>query len=55
MFWMRNKENNFPIHTLIWRLVVVSDKRKYVHKVLGNSLVKLPQEKVWLGELTVPT
>ena len=19
MFWMRNKENNFPIHTLIWR------------------------------------
>ena len=20
MFWMRNKENNFPIRTLIWRL-----------------------------------
>ena len=20
MFWMRNKENSFPIHTLIWRL-----------------------------------
>ena len=19
MFWMRNKENSFPIHTLIWR------------------------------------
>ena len=19
MFWIRNKENNFPIHTLIWR------------------------------------
>ena len=19
MFWMRNKGNNFPIHTLIWR------------------------------------
>ena len=19
MFWMRNKENNFPIRTLIWR------------------------------------
>ena len=19
MFWMRNKENNFPIHTLFWR------------------------------------
>ena len=23
MFWMRNKENNFPIRTLIWRSVVV--------------------------------
>ena len=21
MFWMRNKENNYPIHTLIWRPV----------------------------------
>ena len=27
-------------------------KRKYVHKVLVNRLVKLAQEKVWLGELT---
>ena len=35
--------------------VVVSYKRKYVHKVLVNRLVKLAQEKVWLGELTVPT
>ena len=37
------------------RRVVVSYKRKYVHKVLVNSLVKLAQEKVWLGELTIPT
>ena len=22
MFWMRNKENNFPIHTLIWGPVI---------------------------------
>ena len=34
---------------------VVSYKRKYVHEVLVNFLVKLAQEKVWLGELTVPT
>ena len=27
---------------------------KYVHEVLVNSLFKLAQEKVWLGELTVP-
>ena len=35
------------------RRVVVSYKRKYVHKVLVNSLFKLGQEKVWFGELTV--
>ena len=25
MFWMRNKENNFPIPTLIWRPVVTEN------------------------------
>ena len=33
------------------RKVVVSYKQKYVHEVLVNYLVKLAQEKVWLGEL----
>ena len=37
------------------RRVVVSYKRKYVHEVLVKRLVKLAQEKVWLGELTVWT
>ena len=38
------------------RRVVVSYKRKYVHKVLVTRLVKLAQEKKeWLGELTVST
>ena len=37
------------------RRVVVSYKRKYVHKVLVNRLVKLAQKKVWSGKLTVPT
>ena len=37
------------------RRAVVSYKQKYVHKVLVNHLVKLAQEKVWLGELTVST
>ena len=36
------------------RRVVVSYKRKYVHKVLVNCLFKLAQEKVWSGGLTVP-
>ena len=37
------------------RRVVVSYKWKYEHKVLVNHLVKLAQEKMWLGELTIPT
>ena len=36
------------------RRVVVSYKPKYVHMLLVNCLFKLAQEKVWLGELTVP-
>ena len=36
------------------RRVVVSYKRKYVHKLLVNRLPKPAQEKVWLSELTVP-
>ena len=36
------------------RRVVVSYKRKYVHELLVNHLFKPAQEKVWLGELTVP-
>ena len=36
------------------RRVVVRYKQKYVHEVLANCLFKLAQEKVWLGELTVP-
>ena len=32
---------------------VVSYKRKYVHGVPVNCLVKFAQEKMWLGELTI--
>ena len=32
----------------------VSYKRKYVHKLLVNRLLKPAQENVWLSELTVP-
>ena len=35
------------------RSVVVSYKRKYVHKVLVNRFVKVAEGKVWLGELTI--
>ena len=36
------------------RKVVVSYKRKYVHELLVKRLFKLVQEKVWIGELTIP-
>ena len=36
------------------RRVVVSYKRKYVHELLVIRLFKPAQEKVWLGELTIP-
>ena len=39
-----------------WKKGVISYKRKYdMHEVLANRLFKLAQEKVWLGELTIPT
>ena len=34
---------------------VVSYKQIYMHEVLVNRIVKLAQEKVWLGELTIST
>ena len=37
-----------------FKRVVVSYKQKYVHELLVNCLFKFAQEKVWLGELTVP-
>ena len=46
---------SFSSLSLIYsRRVVVSYKRKYVHELLVNGLFKPAQEKVWLGELTVP-
>ena len=38
----------------IW-LLSVSCKQKYLHEVLVNCLVKLAQEKMLLGELTLST
>ena len=37
---------SLPLNHL--RRVVVSDKRKYVHKVLVNCFFKLAQENMWL-------
>ena len=36
------------------RMVVVSNKRKYVHEVLVNRLFTFAQEKLLLDELNVP-
>ena len=45
-----SQSEDFSYHLL----VVVSYKRKYVLELLINRLFKPVQEKVWLGELTVP-
>ena len=52
MKWFLRSFSSLPlIHS---RRVVVSYKRKHVHELLVNRLFKPAQEKVWLGELTVP-
>ena len=38
----------------ILKFVSYERKYMYVHEVLVNYLFKLAQEKLWLGELTVP-
>ena len=51
--WIQDFEADFQQKSYS-RRVVVSYKRKYVHKLLVNRLLKPAQEKVWLSELTVP-
>ena len=43
-----------PLPLIHSRRVVVSYKRKYVYELLVNRFFKPAQEKVWLGELTIP-
>ena len=37
MFWVRNKENNFPIHTLIWRPGPLDGDVNWVSPLQGRS------------------
>ena len=50
--------NNFYGHSPPFRWFIqeglLSVTSEYVHKLLVNCLFKPAQEKVWLGELTVP-
>ena len=52
-FSVKNDRKYWPKNIDDWTQVV-SYKRKYVHKLLVNRLLKPAQEKVWLSELTVP-
>ena len=52
--YFRGDDTVILLHSAESFKVVVSYKRKYVHEVLVNCLFKLAQEKVWLGELTIP-
>ena len=45
MFWIRNKENSFPICTIIWR----PDKQTRVDElVTGRKTVNVTGIKIWL-------
>ena len=46
--------NILPVLISVQTVWIVSYKIKYVHELLVNRLFKPAQEKVWLGELTVP-
>ena len=37
MFWVRNKENNFPIHTLIWRPGPLDGDVNWMSPLQGRS------------------
>ena len=43
MFWMRNEENSFTIHTLIWRPVLVC---KISHELVG-ALDAIGKDVTW--------
>ena len=49
---LRLKHKTILYYTILYYTirVVVSYKRKYVHKLLVNRLLKPAQEKVWLSE-----
>ena len=44
MFWVRNKENNFPIRTLIWRPDPLDEDVNWMSPLQGRSpLVKVKE------------
>ena len=45
---------NIEMFEAVQTYIFNSYKRKYVHKLLVNRLLKPAQEKVWLSGLTVP-
>ena len=54
LIFQKSEKTTYVDNLVYSRRVVVSYKRKYVHKLLVNRLLKPAQEKVWLSELTVP-
>ena len=44
MFWVRNKENNFPIHSLIWRPGPLDGDVNWMSPLQGRSPLVLVKE-----------
>ena len=56
MFWMRNKDNNFPIHALIWRpgIIVITSFNINVHSEPSSILKQMLmlQQQIYQEEQT---
>ena len=51
MFWMRNKENSFPIHNLIWspELVSVTEQAGFAPYLVANPKDRFSCDKAHIS------
>ena len=52
--WNNLYGHSAPFHWFNQEGLLSVTSEKYVHELLVNRLFKLAEEKVWLGEMTVP-
>ena len=55
MFWMRNKENNFPIRTLIWRPAFWRKNQASVHTYIHINVYDMLRVKTIADIKLLPT
>ena len=55
MFWMRNKENNFPIRTLIWRPAFWRKNQASLHTYIHINVYDMLRVKTIADIKLLPT